>query len=319
MLSRTISIGNAMAPRCIVAAQPTWAINQQQDRSMASLKDLKMRMTSIASIKKITASMKLVATSKLAGARADLKRAQGFWDASNLAFKDGRGADSMTGEEFQELSLTEKKKQDLYVILSSERGLCGSINSSLIRLCKAAWTNSPGFKLIVAGEKGKASLLTNYSENLLFSVTDIGERGKYNFADMEPLVNAIANTDFREARFITNRFNSVISIEPRVQTLKSKNYIMEEADFYTFEMDDADKSELLENLYEHYVACNLYSSMVENTAAELSARMTSMDNATNNAGDMLARLSLQYNRQRQAGITTELSEIISGAEAVKDV
>ena len=92
-----------------------------------------------------------------------------------------------------------------------------------------------------------------------------------------------------------------------------------QADFYGFEMDDADKDELLANLYEHYVACNIYTSMVENSASELSARMTSMDNATKNAGEMLDRLNLQYNRQRQAGITTELSEIISGAEAVKDV
>lgn len=286
---------------------------------MASLKDLKLRMTSIESIKKITASMKLVATSKLNGARNDMAKAKAFWDASNLAFKDGRGAEEMLAEKFQDVTEKEKNRNDLYVLLTSERGLCGSINSSLVRLCRNVWANNPNFQVIVAGEKGKASLQTHYAQNLLVAVTEMGNKGKFSFADMEPLVDRIASAEFREARILSNQFNSVISIEPRVRTLKSKQHIVDEADFYDFEMDDADKNELLSNLYEHYVGCALYSGLVENSAAELSARMTSMDNATKNAGDMLDRLSLQYNRQRQAGITTELSEIISGAEAVKDV
>lgn len=285
---------------------------------MASLKDLKLRMTSIESIKKITASMKLVATSKLNGARADMAKAKAFWDASKLAFDDGRGANEMNAEKFLDATEKEKNQQDLYVLLTSERGLCGSINSSLVRLCRNVWANNPDFQVIVAGEKGKASVQTHYRQNMLVAVTEMGNKGKFSFADMEPLVDRIAAAEFREARFLSNQFNSVISIEPRVRTLKSKKHIVEEADFYEFEMDNADKDELLSNLYEHYVACSLYSGMVENTAAELSARMTSMDNATKNAGDMLDRLNLQYNRQRQAGITTELSEIISGAEAVKD-
>jgi len=316
MLGRAALTG-ARLPRVVVAAQPTWDYSQQ--RSMASLKDLKLRMTSIESIKKITASMKLVATSKLNGARADMAKAKAFWAASNLAFADGRGAEEMNAEKFHDVTEKEKNQDDLYVLLTSERGLCGSINSSLVRLCKNVWANNPNFQVIVAGEKGKASLQTHYGPNMLVAVTEMGNKGKFSFADMEPLVDRIAATEFREARFVANQFNSVISIEPRVRTLKSKNYIVEEADFYGFEMDDADKDELLANLYEHYVGCNIYSSMVENSAAELSARMTSMDNATKNAGDMLDRLNLQYNRQRQAGITTELSEIISGAEAVKDV
>lgn len=97
-----------------------------------------MRMTSIESIKKITASMKLVATSKLNGARADMAKAKAFWAASNLAFADGRGAEEFDADKFHDHTEKEKNQNDLYVLLSSERGLCGSINSSLIRLCKSA-------------------------------------------------------------------------------------------------------------------------------------------------------------------------------------
>lgn len=289
---------------------------QVPNRNMVSLKDLKTRMGSVQSIKKITASMKVVATSKLAGARRDMEKAREFWEASNAAFAD-RGAQKLNVEEFNQS--VDRNGKDLYVVLTSDKGLCGSINSSLLRLCKGIWSQNANAKIAIAGTKGKAGSQTYFSDKYTTIVTELGSKDRLSFADVEDLVECVANEDFNEAKILSTQFNSTISLEPVIRTLKNKNKLKEEVDFSGFEFDDADTGGVLDDLYEHYVGCLLYSALLENTASEFSARMTSMDNATKNAGDMLNALSLQYNRQRQAGITTELIEIISGAETVKAV
>eukprot|EP01095_Lingulamoeba_sp_RSL-Kostka_P008374 TRINITY_DN2781_c0_g4_i1.p1 TRINITY_DN2781_c0_g4~~TRINITY_DN2781_c0_g4_i1.p1 ORF type:complete len:340 (-),score=119.40 TRINITY_DN2781_c0_g4_i1:280-1272(-) len=292
------------------------SINLQKDvlqkQEMASLKDLKIRIESVKSIKKITASMKLVAASKLKGAQLNMEKSRPFWDSTKSLFQ-GRG---MTEYGIGEDPFEEEPKKPLFVILTSDRGLCGSINSSLVKLTKRHLARYPNAKLIIIGEKGKGSLIRQHSKNFICSATDIGKKS-IAFADVEDVASSVCKVDYDQAYFISNKFVSVIAYETLQRKLANAQTIFNEADFVEYEMEE-NKTELLDYAYQYYVSSLLFSSLTENVAAELSARMTSMENASKNAGEMLLKLERTYNRQRQAGITTELSEIISGAESIKE-
>jgi len=208
--------------------------------------------------------------------------------------------------------------KELVVVLTSDRGLCGGINSSLIRAVKHHIASTKNeCKVIVCGEKGKAGLQRLHSQDFVLTATELGKK-ELNLVDVERVVEAILEQEFKTLTFYSNKFVSMLVFETLVNRLKSLNFIQNELDVTSYEFED-EKPAALQNFYEYYLGTLLYSALTENAAAELCARMTSMDNATRNAGEMLDALTLSYNRQRQAGITTELTEIISGCEAIKDV
>lgn len=307
--ARFVSVARFAAARTPTVYQGAWSCE------MASLKELKTRITSVKSIKKITASMKLVAASKLTKAQQDMERVRPFWESTRGIFA-GRGYEEHREDLGNVPALTAEKP--LFIVLTSDRGLCGSINSSLIRAAKRLVKSNPEAKLVVCGEKGKAGLQRELADKMLLGASEIGKR-RLNFADLEPVVEYIANAnDYDEKVFVSNRYVSVMAFCTLQRRLQGFNKIAGKNAFEGVEFDEMVPDELLQNAYEHYIACLLYSALTENTAAELSARMSSMDNATTNAGDMLVRLSRTFNRQRQASITAELAEIISGAESIKE-
>jgi len=254
--------------------------------------------------------MKLVAASKLTKAQAEMENARPFWNTSKEIFA-GRGFLETIPEDLV-------AQKPVFIVMTSDRGLCGSINSSLVKATKKLFLTYPNARLISLGEKGRSALVREFSHQFVVSAADVGKR-KLALADIESIIEGIVKTDFDYAFFLSNKFNSVISYENMTRALPHLNQITETIDLSTYEFDDEVVPEVLENVYEHYLSTLIYSSLAENSATELSARMTSMDNATKNAGEMITNLERKYNRTRQATITTELTEIIAGAESVKSV
>lgn len=282
----------------------------QQNRTAVSLKELKNRMTTIASIKKITNSMNKLATSKLKKARDDMERiAKPLLEVS---------------QSFLNLPDQAPSGKEVMILITTDRGMCGATNSALLRYAKRVMhenRKNTDFRLIIAGNKGNSALRRDFSKSYIATVGDLS-RKRVSFADVEPLVNALRNQsgDYDRVRLVANTWQSVVSTEIQQRSIPHPSKIAAEMKekFYSYSFDNGIADEVLENLQEHLTANFIYGALVENTAVELAARMNSMDNATTNAGRMHQQLGLLYNRTRQANITTELSEIISGAAAVME-
>lgn len=289
--------------RTSVLARRVQLVHTQQ-RSMANLKELKIRMASVDSIKKITASMKLVAAARMKAAEDRMHRVRPFATSTEI-FSDAVADKS------------EENKKHLLVLLTSDRGLCGSINSSLVRASREILRRKPGTEIIVLGEKGKAGLLREYGSQFVLTATELGKR-QLNFTDVVPIAEFITKHEFDTATMVSNKFISVLAFETLINPFHPAPFWKERADLSEFEFEN-ERPDVMQSYFEYAAAAQIYSALTENTAAELSARMTSMDNATKNAGEMLQTLTLSYNRRRQAGITTELSEIIAGTEAIQEV
>ena len=289
---------------------------------MPSLKDLKNRISSVKSTQKITSAMKMVAAAKLRRAQDQALASRPYTSlmdkiVSKISSKaSGTSIDLLTGKP--------ENKTQLLVVFSADRGLCGGFNGSITRSVKKEINdlqkNNVNVKLLMVGKKSADSLNREYG-NLFIDKIE-GKSAKPNYADAEVLATKIIdlfeNGDFGVCRVIYNKFVSAIAQEVTFKSLiPTEIQINEEnqdnASIYDFEPSE---EEILTDLLPRNLATQLFSSQIESTASELAARMTAMDNATRNAGEMIDKLTLQYNRTRQAVITSELIEIISGAEAL---
>ena len=289
---------------------------------MPSLKDLKNRISSVKSTQKITSAMKMVAAAKLRRAQDQALASRPYTSlmdkiVSKISSKaSGTSIDLLTGKP--------ENKSQLLVVFSADRGLCGGFNGSITRSVKKEINdlqkNNVNVKLLMVGKKSADSLNREYG-NLFIDKIE-GKSAKPNYADAEVLATKIIdlfeNGDFGVCRVIYNKFVSAIAQEVTFKSLiPAEIQINEEnqdnASIYDFEPSE---EEILTDLLPRNLATQLFSSQIESTASELAARMTAMDNATRNAGEMIDKLTLQYNRTRQAVITSELIEIISGAEAL---
>jgi F-type H+-transporting ATPase subunit gamma len=289
---------------------------------MPSLKDLKNRISSVKSTQKITSAMKMVAAAKLRRAQDQALASRPYTSlmdkiVSKISSKaSGTSIDLLTGKP--------ENKTQLLVVFSADRGLCGGFNGSITRSVKKEINdlqkNNVNVKLLMVGKKSADSLNREYG-NLFIDKIE-GKSAKPNYADAEVLATKIIdlfeNGDFGVCRVIYNKFVSAIAQEVTFKSLiPAEIEINEEnqdnASIYDFEPSE---EEILTDLLPRNLATQLFSSQIESTASELAARMTAMDNATRNAGEMIDKLTLQYNRTRQAVITSELIEIISGAEAL---
>ena len=290
---------------------------------MPSLKDLKNRIGSVKSTQKITSAMKMVAAAKLRKAQDQALASRPYTSLmDNIVSKISSKTSSNS---IELLNGKPDNKTHLLVVFSADRGLCGGFNGSITRAVrsevKKLQQDGINVKLLMVGKKSADSLNRDYG-NLFIERID-GKSAKPNFSDSEILARKIIdlfeNGEFGVCKVIFNKFVSAITQEVTFKSLVPADVKPIETDgdengsIYEFEPSE---EEILNDLLPRNLATQLFSSQIESTASELAARMTAMDNATRNAGEMIDKLTLQYNRTRQAVITSELIEIISGAEAL---
>ena len=292
---------------------------------MPSLKDLKNRIESVKSTRKITKAMQMVAAAKLRraqeaaeAARPYAERMEAVMGGLAAAVGNAEGAPKL-------LAGTGKDDVHLLVVMTAERGLCGGFNSSIVRLArqKAQELLADGktVKILTVGKKGREQIKRDYEDNLIGHV-DLSEVKRIGYANAAEIASDILGRfdagEFDVATIFFNRFQSVISQVPTAtQVIPASFDAPEEGDddatLYDYEPSE---EAVLEDLLPRGVATQIFTALLENGASEQGARMSAMDNATRNAGDMIERLTIEYNRSRQAVITSELIEIISGAEAL---
>ncbi|KAJ8902355.1 hypothetical protein NDN08_006762 [Rhodosorus marinus] len=289
-----------------------------QDRGMANLKAVRNRMRSVSSISKITKAMKMVAAAKLRGVQTKQELARPFSKAMADFFKHLE--DSTEGAQTPTAGSGEpESKKKLIIPMTSDRGLCGGVNSSVVKDVKAMYrTETMRGDIMLVGDKGRDALTRVAAKDIVVSFKDAFKTPP-TFTQVCVIAEEVLNRPVDTITIVYNQFKSVISQIVTRQVVYGLSFLEENAarfDEYEFETD-LDGAAAFRDLYEFQLATQLYSAMLENSTSEQAARMSAMDNATNNAKDMLSRLTLTYNRQRQAVITSELIEIISGAEALK--
>ncbi len=293
---------------------------------MPNLKELKNRISSVKSTRKITSAMKMVAASKLRRAQDLAESSRVYADSLSFILSSLAGNTKNSSDLPEILTGRENSKISLLIINSSDRGLCGGFNSNLFRNAKN-WIGEQqekgkSVKIITVGKKA-SSFYRKTDLNVIANFDDLNSNDKQLQVSEEiknKIMELFENNEIDEVSILFNKFVSVIAQEPTYQSLIPLSN--EEADEEVTDTSNAvfefepDKNELLEYLVPRNFLTQIYRSVLESSASEHAARMTSMDNATRNAGDMIDGLTLTYNRTRQAFITKELIEIISGAEAV---
>ena len=293
---------------------------------MPNLKELKNRISSVKSTRKITSAMKMVAASKLRRAQELAESSRVYADSLSFILSSLAGNTKNSADLPEILTGRENSKISLLIINSSDRGLCGGFNSNLFRNAKKWISDQQGqgksVKIMTVGKKA-SSFYKKTDLDIVASFEDLNSNDRQLQVSEEiknKIMELFENSEIDEVSILFNKFVSAISQEPTYQSLiplSNEETIEDEsqANNAIFEFEP-DKNELLEYLVPRNFLTQIYRSVLESSASEHAARMTSMDNATRNAGDMIDRLTLTYNRTRQAFITKELIEIISGAEAV---
>ncbi|MDM7931362.1 F0F1 ATP synthase subunit gamma [Tabrizicola sp.] len=288
---------------------------------MPSLKDLKNRIGSVKNTRKITKAMQMVAAAKLRRAQEAAEAARPFAERMT-AVMSALAAGVGTGEGAPKLLAGNGRDQvHLLVVMTSERGLCGGFNSSIVKLARlrAAELVAQGktVKIMTVGKKGREQLKRDWAQAFVGHV-DLSDVKRVGYANAQGVARQVmAAFDGDEADVVTifyNRFQSVIAQIPTMQQIIPAKFEGNAAtSLYDYEPSE---EAILADLLPRSVATQIFTALLENGASEQGARMSAMDNATRNAGDMINKLTIQYNRSRQASITKELIEIISGAEAL---
>ncbi len=291
---------------------------------MANLKELKNRITSVKSTQKITKAMKMVAAAKLRHAEEAARAARPYAERmESMMVSLASGLDGQEGPRL--LQGTGSDQKQLLIVATGERGLCGGFNNSIAKAAAAKANKliaaGKDVQILCVGKKGNAALKRKFG-HLIIDLVDLSASKKIGFSDAQPIAQrALAmfdNGDFDVCTIFYAKYVSVLTQEVTEQQLIPAS-IPEKSDDAENEIDydyEPEEEEILADLLPRNVSVQVYRSLLENAASEQGARMSAMDNATRNAGDMIDRLSLKYNRERQAAITSELIEIISGAEAV---
>lgn len=294
-------------------------------RSMASEKQLRMKIASTTNIAKITSSMKMVAAAKMRGDEMRLNAGRVFGAIFERAFAVPDGFEPAENRQAPDVP-----QKTLIVANSSDRGLCGGINSGVskaTRLLEADLTSAgQDVALTLVGDKARGQLMRTHSQ-LMNACFDELNKQPVTFPTVLAVCEEIAKTDASDVQIIHNHYISAIAYEPQTKTVPNMNAYRLDAEgvipdltpehMEPYEFEPEDKSEALQSLFEFGLAGQLHTAIIDGSAAEQSSRMAAMDNASNNANDMIDRFTLAYNRARQARITTELTEIVSGAESLK--
>ena len=291
---------------------------------MPSLKDLKKRIESVKSTRKITKAMQMVAAAKLRRAQDAAEEARPYAERFN-AVMAGLAASVGGNDSAPRLLIgTGSDKVHLLVVLTAERGLCGGFNSNIARLARAhadrLKNQGKTVKILTVGKKGRDAMKRDYSD-LFVGHIDLSEVKRLTYADAQGIARKVLERfdagEFDVATIFYAQFVNVVTQVPTAKQIIPADFETDESagagTVYDYEPGEA---EILADLLPRGVATQIFSALLENGASEQGARMSAMDNATRNAGEMIEKLTIQFNRSRQAAITNELIEIISGAEAL---
>ncbi|EAR50457.1 ATP synthase subunit C [Oceanicola granulosus HTCC2516] len=291
---------------------------------MPSLKDLKNRIESVKSTRKITKAMQMVAAAKLRRAQEAAEAARPYTERFNavmagLAQGVGEGAPRL-------LAGTGSDQTHLLVVMTAERGLCGGFNSNIAKLAKThadkLKADGKTVKILTVGKKGRDSMRRDYGD-LFVGHVDLSEVKRVGYENAQAIAKDVLDRfdagEFDVATIFFAKFENVVSQKPTAQQVIPASFEADDdADAGTTTLYDYEPSEeaILADLLPRGVATQIFAALLENGASEQGARMSAMDNATRNAGEMIDKLTIEFNRSRQAVITNELIEIISGAEAL---
>ena len=292
---------------------------------MPSLDDLRKRIASVKSTQKITKAMKMVAAAKLRKAQEMAEKGRPFSEKMNnivqnlsMAINDPDNAPKL-------LVGTGKDKRHLCIVMTADRGLCGGFNTNIVKQAKVYFNKiireNKELKIISVGTKGLDQLKRDYGKYIIKKI-NFKDKKKLTFKDAEDIGNEIVklfkNNEFDQCVIFFNKFKNVMTQTPQTQQLipvKNDNQVKNDIEQSTYEFEP-EEDEILDDLLPKNISTQIYKGFLENAASEQGSRMTAMDNATRNAGDLVEKLTINYNRSRQAAITKELIEIISGAESL---
>jgi len=290
---------------------------------MPSLDDLKKRISSVKSTQKITKAMKMVAAAKLRRAQENAEKGRPFSEKMNSIIDNLNMSIADRSNAPRLLIGTGKEDIHLCVVITADRGLCGGFNTNICRKAKAYFekvlNEGKTLKIITVGSKGYDQLKRVYGKYIIKKIDFKGmKKISYKQAEMvgETIIKLFESSEFEVCKIFYNKFKNVITQVPQEQQIipiQSKEEKKSEESFYEFEPDE---NEILNNLIPRNISTQIFKAFLENAASEQGSRMTAMDNATRNAGDLVDKLTINYNRSRQAAITKELIEIISGAESL---
>ncbi|XP_030533772.1 ATP synthase subunit gamma, mitochondrial [Rhodamnia argentea] len=306
-----------LSPRPIAAARSSLLPEEEVPFGARSISTqvVRNRMKSVKNIQKITKAMKMVAASKLRAIQTRAENSRGLWQPFVALLGDTPSIDV---------------KKNVIVTVSSDKGLCGGINSTSVRVSKGLHKLNSGPekkpKYVVVGEKAKVQLIRDSRKDIHLTITEL-PKIPLNYTQVSVLADdIIKNVEFDALKIVFNKFHSVVSFIPTVATVLSPEVVEREVESGSGKLGELDsyeiegsstRGETLQNLAEFQFSCVLFNAVLENSCSEMGARMSAMDSSSRNAGEVLDRLTLTYNRTRQASITTELIEIISGASALE--
>ena len=291
---------------------------------MATLDDLKKRIASVKSTQKITKAMKMVAAAKLRRAQENAEKGRPYSEKMNNIILNLSNGISDKENAPKLLSGTGQEKVHLCIVLTSDRGLCGGFNTNIIKKAKAFFqkisNEGKTLKIITVGSKGYDQLKRAHKNDIIERIS-FKDSKTINYLDAEKvgkmIIENFEKEEFDVCTIFYNKFKNVITQIPQEQQIiplkTSEIETNSSEDNYEFEPDE---DEILSNLLPKNISTQIFKAMLENSASEQGSRMSAMDSATRNAGEMVDKLTIEYNRSRQAAITKELIEIISGAESL---
>tara|TARA_B100001093_G_scaffold427708_1_gene422164 strand:+ start:13326 stop:14204 length:879 start_codon:yes stop_codon:yes gene_type:complete len=292
---------------------------------MPSLDDLKKRIKSVKSTQKITKAMKMVAAAKLKKAQENAEKGRPYSEKlQNIILNLTKSISDDTNAP-KLLAGNGKDKIYLCVVITADRGLCGGFNSNICKLAKNHFKNilkeGKVLKIMTVGSKGHDQIKTDYSKYII-DKKSFKEKKQISFKEANEIgkkvIELYEQEQFDKCFIFYNNFKNVITQIPKAEQIiptfvKKDEKVKDDTFFYEFEPDE---DEILEDLLPKNVSVQIFKAFLENAASEQGSRMTAMDNATRNAGELVEKLTINYNRSRQASITKELIEIISGAESL---
>ena len=292
---------------------------------MASLDDLKKRIASVKSTQKITKAMKMVAAAKLRRAQESAEKGRPYSQKMNNVILNLSSGISDKENAPKLLSGTGNEKVHLCVVMTSDRGLCGGFNSNIIKKAKSYFSKildeGKDLKIITVGSKGNDQLKRVYGDKIIENIS-FKESKNANYFDADKVGKMVIEKfkagEFDVCTIFYNQFKNVITQIPQAQQIipaETKQTSDNDETIFSYEFEP-DEDEILEDLLPKNISTQVFKALLENAASEQGSRMTAMDNATRNAGDLVDKLTINYNRSRQASITKELIEIISGAESL---
>ncbi|TGZ85642.1 ATP synthase F1 gamma [Ascodesmis nigricans] len=287
------------AARPVVQRAAAVSARPAPSNNYATLREIEGRLKSIRNIEKITKTMKIVASTKMNQAQRNMVQARVYGATNNKVYEEAE-------------TKPEEKGKTLFIVSSSDKGLCGGVHSSLSKAVRAKLETNPEADLCILGEKCKAQLGRSHPKNVVMSFSGVG-KDVPSFAMAQSIAHEIMSLEkqYENVEVVYNHFNSPVAYEASAIDAFSEESIKASANFAAFEVDD----EQLPDLREFALANSIYWGLAEGYACEIAARRNAMDNASKNAGEMINKFQILFNRTRQAVITGELVEIITGAAA----